>query len=417
MASSSSDLSKMQKDMEDLLALHGKSLYDKIQTFPAQAKKRFIDQVTRRIVPQPNDVALYIEQGAPNRFKVDLTKFFDTMRSWGLAHAHLDDVLAHIRETLYCFPWMKSDPVANLLNLTGDVEYIYKGNSFKAFITIYLPESYPKDPPQAWVVCEDGITGINHKQMHVAANGSVSIPYLWDWDGKSSTLLQFILHMSVEFTSQPPTFVIDVGIYLSDNQRELLKIIIDYGIMHLYDEIFKITPARTYAFFDEVARRYPPVLVDLAGHIRTSKRGVKNFIDIVAELLGQPSKTINNHISLGKIKRLRKNKINCPEQLHQVLVVIRVTLEHVTFLRSETKKSTNHSRPALERVQRFLLHCNTQRLTRLVEGEGAYTPTVGFMSGRDVTVGEATMSMSITVKVTKRLGLVAPLESLGSEYG
>lgn len=63
MASSSSDLSKMQKDMEDLLALHGKSLYDKIQTFPAQAKKRFIDQVTRRIVPQPNDVALYIEQG------------------------------------------------------------------------------------------------------------------------------------------------------------------------------------------------------------------------------------------------------------------------------------------------------------------------------------------------------------------
>lgn len=63
--------------------------------------------------------------------------------------------------------------------------------------------------------------------------------------------------------------------------------------MHLYDEIFKITPARTYAFFDEVARRYPPVLVDLAGHIRTSKRGVKNFIDIVAELLGQPSKTIS----------------------------------------------------------------------------------------------------------------------------
>ena len=63
MASSSSDLSKMQKDMEELLGLHGKSLYDKIQTFPAQAKKRFIDQVTRRIVPQPNDVALYIEQG------------------------------------------------------------------------------------------------------------------------------------------------------------------------------------------------------------------------------------------------------------------------------------------------------------------------------------------------------------------
>ncbi|KAF2562126.1 hypothetical protein F2Q70_00016216 [Brassica cretica] len=77
------------------------------------------------------------------------------------------------------------------------------------------------------------------------------------------------------------------------NLRELLKIILDYRIRHLYDEIIKITPARTYAFFDEVAKRYPPVLVDLAGHIRTSQRGVKKFIDIVAELLGQPSKTIS----------------------------------------------------------------------------------------------------------------------------
>ncbi|KAF2563263.1 hypothetical protein F2Q70_00016207 [Brassica cretica] len=187
---------------------------------------------------------------------------------------------------------MKSEPVTNLLNFAGDVYYIYKGKYFKAFITIYLPESYPNDPPQAWVVCEDGTTAIDPVQMHVAPNGSVSIPYLWDWDGKSSTLLQFILHMCVEFTSQPPTFAIDVGINLSHNQRELLKIILDYRIRHLYDEIIKITPARTYAFFDEVAKRYPPVLVDLAGHIRTSQRGVKKFIDIVAELLGQPSKTI-----------------------------------------------------------------------------------------------------------------------------
>lgn len=149
--------------------------------------------------------------------------FIHKMRRWGLAHTHLDDVLAHIKETLYCYPWMKSEPVTNLLNFAGDVYYIYKGKYFKAFITIYLPESYPNDPPQAWVVCEDGTTAIDPVQMHVAPNGSVSIPYLWDWDGKSSTLLQFILHMSVEFTSQPPTFAIDVGINLSPNQFFFFK--------------------------------------------------------------------------------------------------------------------------------------------------------------------------------------------------
>ncbi|KAG2281910.1 hypothetical protein Bca52824_053130 [Brassica carinata] len=371
MASSSSDLSKMQKDMEDLLALHGKSLYDKIQTFPAQAKKRFIDQVTRRIVPQPNDVALYIEQGgepmrneylkivhelllhnpyngfyppikAPSRFNVEVPMFIHKMRRWGLAHTHLDDVLAHIKETLYCYPWMKSEPVTNLLNFAGDVYYIYKGKYFKAFITIYLPESYPNDPPQAWVVCEDGTTAIDPVQMHVAPNGSVSIPYLWDWDGKSSTLLQFILHMSVEFTSQPPTFAID---------RELLKIILDYRITHLYDEIIKITPARTYAFFDEVAKRYPPVLADLAGHIRTSQRGVNEFIDIVAELLGQPSKTINNHISLGKIKRSSVSPVK--EEQDQL---------------SRTVASVSHS-------SNLFLHQAWDGTLRLVEGQGA--PAVG----------------------------------------
>ena len=40
-----------------------------------------------------------------------------------------------------------------------------------------------------------------------------------------------------------------------------------------------------------------------------------------------------------------------------------------------------------------------------MEGEGA--STVGFMRDRAVTVEEATMSMSITVKLTTKAGLVA----------
>ena len=37
MASSSSNLAKMQKAMDHILAVHGKDLHDRIHTFPAKA--------------------------------------------------------------------------------------------------------------------------------------------------------------------------------------------------------------------------------------------------------------------------------------------------------------------------------------------------------------------------------------------
>ncbi|XP_013676756.1 uncharacterized protein LOC106381406 [Brassica napus] len=123
---------------------------------------------------------------APSRFNVEVPMFIHKMRRWGLAHAHLDDVLAHIKETLYCYPWMKSEPVTNLLNFAGDVYYIYKGKYFKAFITIYLPESYPNDPPQAWVVCEDGTTAIDPvlpmvaSVFHIYGIGMARVPRFYN---------------------------------------------------------------------------------------------------------------------------------------------------------------------------------------------------------------------------------------------
>ncbi|CAF1912075.1 BnaC02g23950D [Brassica napus] len=219
---------------------------------------------------------------APSRFNVEVPMFIHKMRRWGLAHAHLDDVLAHIKETLYCYPWMKSEPVTNLLNFAGDVYYIYKGKYFKAFITIYLPESYPNDPPQAWVVCEDGTTAIDPvlpmvaSVFHIYGIGMARVPRFYN--------LSCICPLNLLHSHLPSP-------------------LISYSTTGSRISTMKLSPARTYAFFDEVAKRYPPVLADLAAHIRTSQRGVNEFIDIVAELLGQPSKTINNHISLGKIKR------------------------------------------------------------------------------------------------------------------
>lgn len=129
----------------------------------------------------------------------------------------MDVVVAHVYEALIRFPDLQSQRVGNLLQIIGGVQYLYEGAYYLVSLSIHLSDSYPEDPPEVWVVCQKD-SAINIDHMYVAASGIVSIPYQGDWDGQSSSLVQLILHLCVEFTSQPPTFIIDVGILLSDNQ-------------------------------------------------------------------------------------------------------------------------------------------------------------------------------------------------------
>ncbi|KAF3573904.1 hypothetical protein F2Q69_00058917 [Brassica cretica] len=76
------------------------------------------------------------------------------------------------------------------------------------------------------------------------------------------------------------------------SSKKLLRILLDYEITHLYQGFQALTPENKSEFFKQVNDRYPQVVeVDLPNHIRTTQGGVKNFINIVAEILKKPSKT------------------------------------------------------------------------------------------------------------------------------
>lgn len=116
----------------------------------------------------------------------------------------------HVSEALALCPELLPKAATNQLELVGAV-------NGRDFVNIHLPSSYPKDPPHVWVDCQYG-TAINPGLTNVAPNGLVVIPYIANWDGDKSSLVSLISHLQVEFTRQPPTFVIDVGIPLSHEQ-------------------------------------------------------------------------------------------------------------------------------------------------------------------------------------------------------
>lgn len=119
-------------------------------------------------------------------------------------------VYRHVTEALAAYPELHPKVATNLLKLAGTV-------NGRDFVNIYLPSSYPKDPPDVWLVCQYG-SAINPDLTNVAPNGLVAIPYMSNWDEDKSSLVSLISHLQVEFTREPPTFVIDVGIPLSREQ-------------------------------------------------------------------------------------------------------------------------------------------------------------------------------------------------------
>ncbi|KAJ0231627.1 hypothetical protein HA466_0297500 [Hirschfeldia incana] len=211
----------------------------------------------------------------------------------GLAYENKNLLHKHVTEALARFPEIhpKVETNTNLLELVVPVDYCNHGKKCRDFVRICPLASYPKDiPPPVRVDCQYG-SAITPGHTNIASSGFVVIPYMNKWDEDKSSLVSLISHLQAEFTREPPTFVIDVGVPLSQEQMGLVEIVLDYRLMHLYYGICNLTSEKTSAFFEEVAGRYPKDVADLADYIRTSKGGVKNYINIVAEILGLPPKT------------------------------------------------------------------------------------------------------------------------------
>ncbi|CAH2072105.1 unnamed protein product [Thlaspi arvense] len=326
------DFTEDQAGLANILADAGESeLYNLLRNFPYGKVPEFFDQVKRRYLPlRPHQKNLveYIKNGSGARLKfIEIVQellienpyngFSPTPvrhiafrepvwnyleKIWpSLSYSNKCVVFDHSYRLLISYTELKSRKVEhrddqghceNLLEFRGYIDYfrgrdmLGKYRVFKASIGIRLPMSYPYVRPHVWIDCPDYAMITHH--LNVAPNGVVTIPYLTDWVEDTSDLVTLVSHLRVDFTSQGPHYPIDLGICLSDEQKKLVKILVDYGQLYLCEGIQALPANEKIAFFNKVIGRYTGDHKDLAHHIRATKEGLIEYIKIVAELLGLP---------------------------------------------------------------------------------------------------------------------------------
>ena len=105
-----------------------------------------------------------------------------------------------------------------LLSLTGTVPIYYKHVAYHIPIAIFLPLHYPLHPPSVYVTPTRDMR-IKERHKHVDSAGVVYLPYLHEWNGKSSNgliredgtsdssgLVELLTVMSSTFSDDPPVF-------------------------------------------------------------------------------------------------------------------------------------------------------------------------------------------------------------------
>uniref|UniRef100_A0A671G1Y9 Tumor susceptibility 101 n=1 Tax=Rhinolophus ferrumequinum TaxID=59479 RepID=A0A671G1Y9_RHIFE len=91
-----------------------------------------------------------------------------------------------------------------LMNLTGTIPVLYRGNTYNIPICLWLLDTYPYNPPICFVKPTSSMTIKTGK--HVDANGKIYLPYLHEWKHPQSDLLGLIQVMIVVFGDEPPVF-------------------------------------------------------------------------------------------------------------------------------------------------------------------------------------------------------------------
>lgn len=92
----------------------------------------------------------------------------------------------------------------SLVNLSGTIPVMYKGNSYNIPVAIWLQEPHPQAPP----LCFVKPTSSMHVRQgrHVDANGRVYLPYLNEWRANTHNLIGCIQIMTVVFGAEPPVY-------------------------------------------------------------------------------------------------------------------------------------------------------------------------------------------------------------------
>jgi len=93
---------------------------------------------------------------------------------------------------------------STLLQLHGTVPIYFKGAQYNIPVTIWIGEKYPLVPPTCYVTPTKDMR-IKSKHRHVDMHGMVYLPYLNQWNIKS-TLVELITFMSSVFSEDPPVY-------------------------------------------------------------------------------------------------------------------------------------------------------------------------------------------------------------------
>lgn len=92
----------------------------------------------------------------------------------------------------------------DLLNLDGTIPVNYKGTFYNIPVCIWLTDTHPQNAPLCFVKPTPDMCIKVSK--YVDSNGKVYLPYLHEWTGNASTLLNLIQHMVTAFGELPPVY-------------------------------------------------------------------------------------------------------------------------------------------------------------------------------------------------------------------
>jgi ESCRT-I complex subunit TSG101 len=94
---------------------------------------------------------------------------------------------------------------SNLLNLNGTVPMWYRNQQYNIPVQIWIVEMYPHHSPMVYVVPAPNMM-IKPQHKHVDSSGRCYLPYLSEWNNKTSDIVGLVNTLSTIFSNEPPVF-------------------------------------------------------------------------------------------------------------------------------------------------------------------------------------------------------------------
>lgn len=99
---------------------------------------------------------------------------------------------------------------ARLFYLFGVLPITYQGNTYNIPVTIYFDAPYPKAAPRCFVTPTSGMS-LKPNNPNVDNGGMIYIPYLTEWNERTSTLTELVTVLISIFTQTPPCYATPGG--------------------------------------------------------------------------------------------------------------------------------------------------------------------------------------------------------------